>query len=168
MIAGTPGRRDARTPGRRTAGGGRLSPAARSDPEPGVRGRGERLPEEAAGARSHEMARYLISFNNGAMDIPEDDLPDVADAAHAVVQKAKDAGVFVFSGGLPLDPEYDVVSTDGMVTDGPYPESKEFIGGMLVVDVPTREAALEWAAKIAVACRCAQDVREFLPDPTVE
>ncbi|MEQ4207344.1 YciI family protein [Actinopolymorpha sp. B17G11] len=114
------------------------------------------------------MTRYLISFNNGAMDVPDEDLPDVAEAAHAVVQEAKDAGVFVFAGGLPLDAEYDVVATDGMVTDGPYPESKEFIGGLMVVDVPTREAALEWAAKIAVACRCAQDVREFLPDPAVE
>jgi hypothetical protein len=34
-----------------------------------------------------------------------------------------------------------------------------------VVDVPAREEALEWAAKIAVACRCAQEVRELLPDP---
>ncbi|GAA4999712.1 YciI family protein [Actinopolymorpha pittospori] len=114
------------------------------------------------------MARYLISFNNGAMDIPEEDLPEVSRAAHAVVQETKDAGVFVFTGGLPLDPEYDVVATDGTITDGPYPESKEFIGGMMVLDVPTREAALEWAAKIAVSCRCAQDVREFLPDPAVE
>jgi hypothetical protein len=37
----------------------------------------------------------------------------------------------------------------------------------MVVDVPSREAALEWAAKIAVACRCAQEVRVFLPRPTV-
>ncbi|MGW5362487.1 YciI family protein [Actinopolymorpha pittospori] len=114
------------------------------------------------------MARYLISFNNGSMDIAEEDLPEVSEAAHAVIQEAKDAGVFVFGGGLPLDAEYDVVATDGTITDGPYPESKEFIGGILVVDVPTREAALEWAAKTAVACRCAQDVREFLPDSAVE
>jgi hypothetical protein len=57
------------------------------------------------------------------------------------------------------------VATDGMVTDGPYPETKEVIGGFAVVDVPTREEALEWAAKIAVACRCAQEVRELLTDP---
>jgi hypothetical protein len=60
-----------------------------------------------------------------------------------------------------------VVATDGTVTDGPYPETKEVIGGFAVVDVPSREEALEWAAKIAVACRCAQEVRELLPDPTV-
>ena len=113
------------------------------------------------------MARYLISFKNGAMVIPEEDLPDVSTAAQAVVQETKDAGVFVFGGGLPIDPEYDVVATDGTVTDGPYPESKEFIGGLIVVDVPSREEALAWAAKVAVACRCAQEVREFLPDLAV-
>lgn len=47
------------------------------------------------------MAQYLISFNDGAMNFPEDEQPAVADAAHAVVREAKDAGVFVFTGGLP-------------------------------------------------------------------
>jgi len=54
------------------------------------------------------------------------------------------------------------VATDGTVTDGPYPESKEYLGGLVVVDVPSREEALAWAAKVAVACRCAQEVREFM------
>ena len=52
-----------------------------------------------------------------------------------------------------------------MVSDGPYPETKEVIGGFAVVEVPSREEALEWAAKIAAACRCAQEVREILPEP---
>jgi len=90
----------------------------------------------------------------------------VAKAAHEVVQEAQDAGVWVFGGGL-KGYEVSVVATDGMVTDGPYPETKEHIGGFAIVDVPSREEALEWAAKIAVACRCAQEVRELLPDPTV-
>jgi hypothetical protein len=113
------------------------------------------------------MTRYLISFDDGAMSFPEEELPDVADAAHAVVQEAMDAGVWVFGGGLYSPEELSVVATDGTVTDGPYAESKAYIGGFSVVDVPSREEALEWAAKIAVACRCAQDVREFLPDPAV-
>ena len=70
-------------------------------------------------------------------------------------------------GGLHSHEEVSVVATDGTVTDGPSPESKVYIGGFAVVDVPSREEALEWAAKIAVACRCAQEVREFVPDPTV-
>ena len=108
------------------------------------------------------MTRYLISFNDGAMDhIPDEDMPAVAKAAHAVVQEALNAGVYLFTGGLE-DQRASVVATDGTVTDGPYPEA---IGGVTVVEVPSREEALEWAAKIAVACRCAQEVREFGPDP---
>jgi hypothetical protein len=111
------------------------------------------------------MPQYLISFDDGAMTFPEEDLPDVAEAAHAVVQEAKDAGAFVFAGGLHSLEEVSVVATDGKVTDGP--EGKAYVGGMTIVDVPSREEALEWAAKIAVACRCAQEVREFLDDPAV-
>jgi hypothetical protein len=113
------------------------------------------------------MTQYMISFDDGAMDhIPDEDFADVAKAALAVVQEAKDAGVFVFSGGLESQ-RASVVATDGTITDGPYPETKEAIGGLTVVDVPSREKALQWAAKIAVACRCAQEVRVFLPEPTV-
>ena len=57
------------------------------------------------------------------------------------------------------------MATDGTVTDGPYPEA---IGGVMVVDVSSRGEALQWAAKIAVACRCAQEVREFMPDPELD
>jgi hypothetical protein len=113
------------------------------------------------------MTRYLISFDDGAMTIPEEDLPAVSDAAHAVIREAKDAGVFVFAGGLTDPGEASVVGTDGSVTDGPFPESKEYIGGVTIVEVSSREEALKWAAKIAVACRCAQEVREFMYDPLV-
>ena len=122
-------------------------------------------PEQAA-EKGVVMTRYLISFDDGAMTFPEEDLPEVAEAAHAVVQEAKDAGVWVFGGGLHSHKEVSVVATDRTVTDGPYPESKACIGGFSVVDVPSREEALEWAGRIAVACRCAQEVREFVPDST--
>jgi hypothetical protein len=122
-------------------------------------------PQEAAGARESWMTRYLISFGAHAMDhIPDEDMPAVARAAHAVIQEVVNAGVFVCAGGLEDQPQ-SIVATDGTVTDGPHPET---IGGLTVVDVPTREAALEWAAKIAVACRCAQEVREFGPDPELD
>jgi len=83
-----------------------------------------------------------------------------------VVQEAKHAGVWVFGGGL-KGHEVSVVATDGSVTESPYPEGKEHLGGFAVVDVPSREEALEWAARIALACRCAQEVGELLPDPNV-
>ena len=111
------------------------------------------------------MTRYLISFDDGAMTFPEAELPDVGKAAHEVVQEAQAAGVGVFGGGV-KGHDMSVVATDGIVTDGESPRS-EHIGGFSIVDVASREEALEWAAKIAVACRCAQEVRELLPDPTV-
>ena len=114
------------------------------------------------------MARYLISFDDGAMDfIPDEDMPAVSNAAHAVVRDAQDAGVWVFAGGVyPHDEmSVSVVAPDGTVTEGA--ESKAYIAGVTIIDVPSREQALEWAAKIAAACRCAQEVREFAPDPAV-
>ena len=111
------------------------------------------------------MTRYLISFDSGAMDhIPAEDMADVGKAAHAVLQDSVNAGVWVFGGGLESQ-RASIVATDGMVADGPYPETKEVVGGFSVVDVPSREEAVSWAAKIAVACRCAQEVRELMPDP---
>jgi hypothetical protein len=111
------------------------------------------------------MTQYLISFGAHAMDhIPDEDMPAVAKAAHAVVQEVINAGVFVCSGGLE-DRRASIAASDGTVTDGPYPEA---IGGLTVVDVLSREEALEWAAKIAVACRCAQEVRAIGPDPELD
>jgi hypothetical protein len=60
-----------------------------------------------------------------------------------------------------------MVAGDRTVTVGTYPQTRELRGGVTVVDVPAREAALEWAAKIAAACRCAQEVREFMFDPLI-
>ena len=110
------------------------------------------------------MPRYLISFDAHAMEhIPDEDMPAVARAAHEVVEEAMNAGVWVFGGGLEHQ-KASIVATDGTATEGSYPEA---IGGFCVVDVPSREEALKWAAKNAGACRCAQEVLELMPDPTV-
>jgi hypothetical protein len=113
------------------------------------------------------MTRYLISFPSDAMDhIPEEDMSDVGRTAHACVQEAKDAGVFVDAGGLDGDVGPVLMGVDGTVTVGTYPGTKP-LGGYTIVDVPSREVALRWAAKIAVACRCAQEVQEIMFDPLV-
>ena len=112
------------------------------------------------------MTRYLISFDDGAMTFPEEDLPAVDKAAHEVVRETKDAGVWVFGGGV-TNQRASVVATDGTVSDGPYPETKAVIGGFAIVDVSSHEEALEWAARFASACRCAQEVREIMFDPAV-
>ena len=72
--------------------------------------------------------------------------------------------------GLSAGLEHQVPSVVATRRDGhrrARPGTKEHLGGFAVVDVPSREEALEWAAKIAAACRCAQEVFELLPDPTV-
>jgi hypothetical protein len=111
------------------------------------------------------MTRYLINIDAHAMDhIPDEDMPAVAKAAHALTPEMLNAGVFVCAGGLE-NQRAAIVATDGTVTAGPYPEA---IGGICVVDVPSREEALKWAAKTASACRCAVEVWEFGADPELD
>ncbi len=114
------------------------------------------------------MTRYLSSFPSGAMDhIPAEEFPAVGETAHAVVQEAMDAGVWVLGGALAENVDPVMVAGDGTITAGTYPQTKEFNGGFTVLDVTSREAALEWAAKMAAACRRAQVIRKFMPDPAM-
>ena len=110
------------------------------------------------------MPRYLISFDDGWMKLTEENYSAVAEAASDVMREALEAGVWVYGAGLESQ-RASVVAAGGMITDGPFPETKEVIGGFWVADVPSREEALTWAAKTAAACRCTQEVREILPDP---
>lgn len=111
------------------------------------------------------MPRYLISFDDGSMDhIPEDDWPAVAEASHAVVREAKAAGVWIFGGGV-LRQQATIVAPSGTTALGPLPETKAVVGGFSIIEAPTREEALAWAARIARSCRCAQEVREIMFDP---
>lgn len=113
------------------------------------------------------MTRYLISFDDGAMDpIPAEALPAVGEAAHAVLRQAKAAGVWVHGGGLARQTA-TLVAPDGRTRPGPPPGSKAVVGGFAIVQVPTRDDALAWAARFAAACRCTQEVREIMDDPEV-
>src|SRR6185437_6246641 len=121
--------------------------------------------EPPSEARSHDMPRYLISFDDGSMDhIPDEDWAAVGEAAHAVVREAKAAGVWIFGGGIQRQ-QSSVVATDGIVSEGPMPETKSVVGGFSIIEVSSREQALAWAARIAKACRCSQEVREIMFDP---
>lgn len=111
------------------------------------------------------MTKYLISFPAAAMDVPQEDLAAVGEASRAVIREAKAAGVYVFAGGINEDVTPSMVAPDRTVTNGTYPQTGEFNGGFCVLELPSREAAIEWAGKIAEACRCAQELREFHYDP---
>lgn len=111
------------------------------------------------------MTHYLISFPSFAMSIAEEDFPAVTDDSHAVIQEAKGAGVYVFGGGIDESVATVRVAADRSVTDGPYPDTRDINGGYAVLKLSSREEAIEWAAKIATACRCPQELREFGYDP---
>jgi hypothetical protein len=108
--------------------------------------------------------RYLISFDDGSMDhISEGDFPSVGEAAHKVLREAKAAGVWIFGCGIERQ-QATIVATDGTITAGPAHETKAVVGGFAIIEVSSREEAHAWAARIAAACRCAQEVREIMFD----
>lgn len=108
--------------------------------------------------------KYLISFPAPAMDIAADELAAASADSHAVIRAAKQAGVYVFAGGLNEETGALMVAADGSATRQTYPQTREFSGGFCVLELPSREAAVEWAAKLAQACRCSQELREFHHD----
>lgn len=109
--------------------------------------------------------KYLVSFPAPAMNVPAADMAAVSEASHNVIREAKEAGVYVFGGGINAGVAPLMVAANGAVTTETYPQTREFDGGFCVLELPSREAAIEWAAKIAQACRCSQELREFGYDP---
>jgi hypothetical protein len=111
------------------------------------------------------MTEYLIAFNNEWVpDLTDEDLREASKRVSELRAEMKAAGVLIFTGGL--DDGAPVFSADAssgtpLVTDGPYTETKEHLGGLAVVDVADEEAARLWAGKIAVACGWPQEVRRF-------
>lgn len=111
------------------------------------------------------MAKYLISFPGAAMLVPDDELDAVGRAAQAVIKQAKAAGVYVFAGGIDEGTPPVLVSADGTAAKGGYPWAHALNGGFTVLELPSRDEAIAWAARIAKACRCDQELRVFGLDP---
>lgn len=111
------------------------------------------------------MAKYLISFPSAAMAVSADEMAAVGRAAHAVIDEAKAAGVYVFAGGIDESVPPALVRADGTATEGGYPWAPTLDGGFTVLELPSRELAIAWAARIASACRCEQELRVFGFDP---
>lgn len=111
------------------------------------------------------MTKYLISFPSAAMVVPDGERQAVGHDAHAVIDEAKAAGVYVFSGGIDEDVPPTLVSADGTLAEGGYPWAPPLNGGFTVLELPSREEAVAWAKRIAKACRCDQELRVFQFDP---
>lgn len=111
------------------------------------------------------MSKYLISFPSEAMRVPEGEWAAVERDSHAVIEEAKTAGVYVFGGGIDESVPPVLVSAQGQVSDTGYPRTPCLTGGFTVLELPSRDDAIAWAARLAQACRCSQELRVFGFDP---
>ena len=115
------------------------------------------------------MKRYLLTIYQPDEGTPPPDvLEQVMRDVNALIAEAKSAGVWVFNGALhPPSTATVVRAKDGemLMTDGPYAEGKEHVGGFLVIQAPDLDAALEWARKTARAIPTLPiEVRPFQDD----
>jgi hypothetical protein len=116
------------------------------------------------------MTQYLLSVHSGPEDYARslEEMQPMYDAVEAYNQRARDAGIWVFAGGL--QPGDTATTVDGtgatpVLTDGPYLDTKEWIGGFWVFDLPDLDAALQWATEASAACGDKVEVRPFQDEP---
>jgi hypothetical protein len=116
------------------------------------------------------MKQYLLSVAmiDGAPPPPPDEMQRAFERVDELNAELQAAGVWVFAGGLQPASIATVVREDGgevVMTDGPFAESKEHIGGFWIIEVEDLDAALAWAAKATKACGAAVEVRPFQENP---
>ncbi|MEJ8847003.1 transcription initiation protein [Variovorax rhizosphaerae] len=99
------------------------------------------------------------------MVVPHGELGAVGRDADAVINEAKAAGVYVFAGGIDEDAPPVLVSADGAIATGGFPLTPTLDGGFTALELPSRDEAIAWAARIAQACRGDQELRVFRLDP---
>jgi hypothetical protein len=114
------------------------------------------------------MPQYMLSVHHdGSQDfesMPQEGLQQIYGDVDAFNEEVRKAGKWVFAGGLAPIESATVVDGSGetpVVTDGPFSESKEFLGGFWVIDAADLDEALDWAARGSKACRGRVEVRPF-------
>ena len=116
------------------------------------------------------MKQYMLSVAmiDGAPQPPPEEIQRAYQQVDELNAELMSTGVWVFGGGLLPASSATVVRADGddvVVTDGPFTESKEHIGGFWVVQAEDLDAALSWAAKATRACGAPVEVRPFQEEP---
>lgn len=116
------------------------------------------------------MPQYLIAVYDQpeTRSRPAEQMAEIVADVGAVNQKAMDAGIFVFAGGLhdqSATTTVDARAGKAELSDGPYIETKEYLGGFWVIEVADLDAALEFAREAAIACRQPLEVRPFMEQP---
>jgi hypothetical protein len=120
------------------------------------------------------MTQYLLAVHHAGNgpDLPPEEMQQSFAAVGALNDKMTEAGAWVFGGGLAPVEAATVVRQSGddiLVTDGPYVETKEHLGGFWVIEAADLDAALAWARQATVACRLPVEVRPFAePDIPAE
>jgi hypothetical protein len=115
------------------------------------------------------MTQYMLSVHHGpdAPPPPPDQMQKAFEQVDAVNAEMQAAGAWVFGGGL-HSPEIATVVRDvdgeAIITDGPFAETKEQLGGFWIITAPDLDAALAWAAKASAACMGPVEVRPFQDD----
>jgi hypothetical protein len=121
------------------------------------------------------MTQYMLSvWHTDRYPIPEspEDMQRMFGQVDAVNAEMQSTGVWVFGGGL-VSPESATVvratkDADPVITDGPFAETKELMGGFWILELPDLDAALEWAVKAATACEGPVEVRPFEAEPSTD
>lgn len=114
------------------------------------------------------MKQYLLSVYSADYTAPQEAMERIYRQVDIVNDELRNAGVWVFAGGLHPPTTATVVQVtngDVLVTDGPFAEGKEHIGGFWVIKVPDLDAALDWATKATRACEAPIEVRPFEDAP---
>jgi len=120
------------------------------------------------------MTQYLISVSHDTAEAPTMETMDPAElqpifeAVEAFNQRLRDQGAWVFAGGLhPIQTATGVDNTgsEPVVTDGPFTESKEYLGGFWVIEAADLDEALQWAKEGSKACQGRVEVRAFQDEP---
>ena len=116
------------------------------------------------------MNQYLLSVHyvEGVGATPAEEMEAAFEAVNVFNEKLQADGLWVFGGGLHPPDLATVVRNDGgevLLTDGPFAEAKEQIGGFWVIKAPDLDAALKLAAEASAACRGPVEVRPFQEEP---
>ncbi|WP_109509738.1 YciI family protein [Nocardioides speluncae] len=118
------------------------------------------------------MPQYMISVHHDGTEdfesMTEEEMQPIFDAVDAYNEEVRAAGKWVFGGGLEdITSATTVDNTKGerLVTDGPFSESKEYLGGFWVMEHADLDEALEWAQRASEACQGKVEVRPFQAEP---
>lgn len=112
------------------------------------------------------MPEYLLSIYQPDSGAPDAETMDrIVAELHRLNEELRDSGSWVFTGGLHAADSATVVRADGLITDGPYVEGKEHVGGIWVITAADLDAALAWGRKAAAATTLPIEIRPFRDVP---